>query len=64
MASRFRIMDTNTRQYRRYNTVGKQMSVRLIPPSDNSDPVADFLVSVNDLFEHAFRDVDDTDMVG
>jgi len=57
-------MDTNTRQYRRYNTVGKQMSVRLIPPSDNSDPVADFLVSVNDLFEHAFRDVDDTDMVG
>jgi len=33
-------------------------------PSDNSDPVAHFLASVNDLFEHRLRDVDDSDMVG
>jgi len=37
--------------------------VRLIPHSENSDPVANFLASVNDLFQHALRDVDDTDMV-
>ena len=60
----FEIMDTNTRQYRRYNTVGRQLTGRLIPTSDNSVPVADFLASVYDLFEHALRDVDDTDMLG
>ena len=64
MARRFEIMDTNTRQYRRHNAVGMQITVRLIPPSDNSNPVAHFLASVNDLFGHALRDADDTDMVG
>ena len=32
-------------------------------PSDNSYPVAHFLASVNDLIEHALRDVDGGDMV-
>jgi len=39
--------------YRAFNT-----------PSDNTNPVANFLASVNDLFEHALRDVDYSDMVG
>jgi len=30
MARRFEIMDTNMRQYRRYNAVGRQIIVRLI----------------------------------
>jgi len=64
MASRFEIMDTNTRQYSRYNAVGRQLTVRLIPPSDITNPVAHFLASVNDLFEYALRDVDDNDIVG
>ena len=64
MARRFEIMDTITRQYRRYNAVGRQLTVRLIPPSDNRIPVALFLPSVNDLFEHVLRDVNDSDMVG
>ena len=64
MARRFEIMDTNTRQYRRYNAVGRQIIVRLIPPSENSDPVVHFLASVKDLFEYALRDVDNADMVG
>jgi len=64
MARRFEIMDTNTRQYRRHNAVGRQITVRLIPPSNNSNPVAHFLASVNDQFEHMLRDVDATDMVG
>jgi len=46
MARRFDILDRNTRQYRRYNSVGRQITARLIPPSDNSDPVTHFLASV------------------
>jgi len=38
--------------------------VRLLPPSDNSDPVGHFLASVNDLFEYALQDVRDSYMVG
>jgi len=64
MPRRFEIVDVNTRQYRRYNAVGRQLTVRLIPPSDNSDPVAHFLASVNRLIEHGLRDADDSDMVG
>jgi len=64
MARRFEIMDTNTREYRWYNAVGSHLTVRLVPPSDNNNPVAHFLPSVNDVFEHALRDVDGSDMVG
>jgi len=64
IARRFEIMEANTRQYRPYNAVGRQVAVRLIPLSDNSNLIAHFLASVNDLFEHAISDVDDSDMVG
>ena len=40
MARRFEIMYANTRQYRRYNAVGMQLTGRLIPPSHITDPVA------------------------
>ena len=56
-------MNTNTRQYTLYNAVGRQLTVRLIQPSDNSDPVVHFLASVNDLFQHALRDVHNSDLV-
>jgi len=64
MARIFEILDTITREYRRYNAVGRQLTVRLIPSSDNRNPVTHFLITVNDLFEHPLRDVDDSDMVG
>jgi len=32
MARRFEIDDTITRHYRRYNAVGKQLTLRLLPP--------------------------------
>jgi len=64
MARRFEIVDADTRQYRRYNAVGRQLTVRLIPLSDHIKPVAHFLASVNELIEHALRDADDSDMVG
>ena len=56
-------MDTNKRQYRRYNAVGRQITVRLIHHSDNSDPVAYSLTGVKEIFEHVLCDVDDADMV-
>ena len=64
MARRFEIDDTITKQYRRVNAEGKQITVRLLPPSTNVDPVTNFLASVNDLFEHVLQNVNDSDMVG
>jgi len=64
MARRIEIMDTITRQYRRYNPAGRQLTLRLIPPSENIDSVAHFLASGNDHFERALRDVDAADIVG
>jgi len=64
MARRIEITDANTRVYGRYNVVGRQLSACLITPSDNFNPLANFVVSVNDHFEHASRVVDDSDMVG
>jgi hypothetical protein len=52
------------RQYRRFNTVGTQLTIRLLPPANATDPVTHFLTSVNELFEYALRDCDDSDMVG
>jgi hypothetical protein len=52
------------RQYRRFNTVGTQLTIRLLPPSDATDPVTHFLASVNELFGYALRDSSDSDMVG
>ena len=63
MARRFDILDGNTKQYRRYNAVGRQFTARLISPSDNSEPVTNFLARVNVLIEHALREVGDSDMV-
>jgi hypothetical protein len=66
MARRFEIHGEITRQYRRFNVAGPQLTVRLLPPSDEGDtePVSHFLASVNDLFEHALQNVSDGDMVG
>jgi len=64
MAHRFEIDDKIRRQYSRYNAVGTQLTVRLLPPADNSDPVGHFLASVKEHFEYAWKDVSDDDMVG
>ena len=64
MARRYEILNANTRQYRRFNAVGRHLTVRLTLPSDSMNHVANFLASVNDLIEYALRDVEDSDMVG
>jgi len=64
MARRFEIDDKIRRQYKRYNAVWTQLTVRLLPPEDNSNPVGHFLASVNELFDYALQDVSDDGMVG
>ena len=64
MERRFKIEGEITRQYRRFNAVGTQLTVRLQIRPDEENPVSHFLASVNDLFEHALQGVSDSDMVG
>jgi hypothetical protein len=54
------------RRYERFNTVGRQLTVRLLPPyeGEDSNPMSHFLTGVSDLFEHTLCDCDDSDMVG
>ena len=63
---RFTIEEEQTRQYRRFNARGTQLTVRLLPPPEGEDtnPMSHFLDSVTELFEHALRDLEDSDMVG
>jgi len=55
-----------TRQYRRFNAVGTELTVRLFTPAvgDDSDAMSHFQASVTDLFEYALRNSRDSDMVG
>jgi hypothetical protein len=65
MHHHFEVLRENVRQYRRFNAVGAQITVRLRPPpGPEPDPVRHFLASVNELFEYALENVEDTDMVG
>jgi hypothetical protein len=69
MARRFEVESEYTRQYKRFNTVGTQLTVVLQPPQEEEEeehvkPIDHFLASVNDLFEYALRDLSDNDMVG
>jgi len=66
MDHRFTIVNEINRQYRRFNTIGTQLNVRLLPPSaeDASNPISYFLDSVTDLCEYALRNCDNFDMVG
>jgi len=63
---RFTIEEEQTRQYRRFNAQGTQLTVRLLPPPEGEDPnpMSHFLDSVTELFEHALRDLEDSEMVG
>ena len=61
-ARRFKIDDMISRQNSRFNAIGMQLIVHLLPPSNARDPVSHFLDSVNDLFEHALLNLIDSDM--
>jgi hypothetical protein len=63
---RFTIDSETNRQYRSFNARGTELTVRLLPPAvgDNSDAITHFQASVNDLFDYALRNSEDSDMVG
>ena len=64
MARRFEIEDTITRQYSRFNASGTQLVLRLIHPSDGTDPISHYLASVNYLFRHAIQNLSESDVLG
>jgi hypothetical protein len=58
MSQRLETLSEVRREYRRFNTVGTQLTVRLIPPPElNQNPVDHFVASVKDLFENPLQDV-------
>ena len=50
----------------RFNARGTELTVRLLQPAveDNQDAITHFQASVNDLFEYALSNSEDSDMVG
>jgi len=66
-SQRFTIKEEQTREYRRLNAQGMQLTVRLLlPPEGEEDPnpMSHFIDSVTELFEYALRDLEDSDMIG
>jgi hypothetical protein len=65
MSQQFEIVSEDRREYRRFNSVGTQLTARLNPPTEpGTNPVNHFPSGMNDLFEHALQGVRDGDMVG
>jgi len=62
--SRFKIDSETKRQYSRFNARGTELTLRLLPPTleDNPDVITHFQGGVNDLFDYALRNVDDSHM--
>jgi len=55
MARRFERDGTITGQYGRFNALGTQITVRVLPSSNNVDPVNHFLTSVKDFLSICYR---------
>jgi len=64
MSKRFTVDGEINRQYSHFNATGTQLSLRLLPPPPDSNPVTHFLDSMSDLFEYALRNCNESDMVG
>jgi hypothetical protein len=42
MSQNFVILSESTKEYKRFNAVGTQLTVQLAPPTDHSNPVRHF----------------------
>jgi hypothetical protein len=62
----FKIDRELTRQYRRFNAMGTELTLRFLPPSDEDgiDLKSHFITSVNKMIIYALRNCEDSDMVG
>jgi hypothetical protein len=64
---RFTIDRELTRQYRRFNAMGTELTLRPLPPSsaeDGTDLMSYFIASVNEIIENSLRNCEDSNMVG
>jgi hypothetical protein len=64
VSQRFTVDGEINIQYRHFNATGTQLSVRILPPPPDSNPLTHFLDSMFDLFEYALRNYNEFDMVG
>ena len=64
MSQRFTVDGEINRQYSHFNATGTQLSLRLLPPPPDSNPITNFLDIITDLFEYALRNCNECDMVG
>ena len=57
MDRKFTIINEITREYRRFNNVGTQLTIRLLPQpvGDERDTVSHFIACVSNLCEHALQ---------
>ena len=59
------VISETVTQYKRFNTVGDRLIVRLLPPTSPDTNVANhFQESVMQVLDYALRDNADSDMVG
>jgi hypothetical protein len=64
MSQSFDLLSDDRREYRRFNTVGTQLTMRLIPPTDpGTNPVDNFLANMKHVFEHVLQCAADSDIV-
>jgi hypothetical protein len=68
MSRYFTVQNEITRQYRRFNAEGRELTVRLnaspLASAAARDPARHFANSVDELFEYSLRDLEPADMVG
>ena len=61
----FKIDGEIKRQYRRFNAIGTELTVRLSShPENEPNPMSQFKASVTELIEYVLRGSQDSDMVG
>jgi hypothetical protein len=62
---KYTIISETVQQYKRLNTVGDKLTVRLLPPTSVDKQIANhFQESVMQVFDYALRDNSASDMVG
>jgi len=68
MSRCFTVLDDITRHCRRFNAMGRELTVRMTAPSQATAAARyserNFANSVDDLFEYSLRDLDPSDMMG